>query len=86
MSQSQHLIKDFTKLTLWQKANEVEQQIFNITKRFPKVEQYRLVDQLVRCSRGVSANISEGVCVITKGRAIYHLDLQVVQMSRPVTI
>lgn len=71
----EYLIRDFTKLNVWIKANEVEQQIFNITKKFPKTEQYRLVDQIIRSSRGVSANISEGVSVNTKGRAIYHIKL-----------
>jgi len=35
-------------------------QIFNITKKFPKEEQYSLTDQIRRSSRSVSGNIAEG--------------------------
>ena len=34
--------------------------LFQITRSFPKEERYSLIDQLVRSSRSISANIAEG--------------------------
>lgn len=58
---SEHLyIKDFKTLKVWQKANALEQEIGMLIKDFPKHEQYRLVDQLIRASRCIGANLAEG--------------------------
>lgn len=43
-----------------QKAFELAMQIFEISKAFPKEEQYALTDQIPRSSRSVCANIAEG--------------------------
>lgn len=59
MNQNLH-IKDFRTLKVWQKANALEQEIGKLVKGFPKHEQYRLVDQLVRASRSIGANLAEG--------------------------
>lgn len=53
-------IKDFKTLKVWQKANTLEQEIGILVKSFPNHEQYRLVDQLVRASRSIVANLAEG--------------------------
>jgi four helix bundle protein len=53
-------IKDFKSLKVWQKANALEQDIEELVKGFPSYEQYRLVDQLVRAVRSISANLAEG--------------------------
>lgn len=34
--------------------------IFNASRIFPKEERYSLIDQIVRASRSISANIAEG--------------------------
>ena len=49
----------FQDLLAYQKSFELALQIFEITKSFPKEEQYSLTDQIRRSSRSVSANISE---------------------------
>jgi four helix bundle protein len=53
-------IRDFKKLIIWQKANAIEQKIAIIAKGFPAFEKYNLVDQIIRCSRSIAANIAEG--------------------------
>lgn len=53
-------IRDFKKLIIWQKANAIEQKIAIIAKGFPAFEKYNLVDQIIRCSRSIGANIAEG--------------------------
>ena len=40
--------------------------IFNSSRSFPKEEKYSLIDQIVRASRSVAANIAEGW-----GRRVY---------------
>jgi four helix bundle protein len=53
------MIKSFMELTAYQKAFEQAMRIFEITKRFPKEEQYSLTDQMRRASRSVCTNIGE---------------------------
>jgi four helix bundle protein len=53
------MIKTFKDLTVYQKAFEQAMRIFEITKRFPKEEQYSLTDQMRRASRSVCTNIGE---------------------------
>jgi four helix bundle protein len=52
--------QSFTELEVWKKARELKNEIFALVKNFPVEEKYRLTDQLIRCSRSVNANISEG--------------------------
>ena len=53
------MIKSFRELTVYQKAFEQAMRIFEITKRFPREEQYSLTDQMRRASRSVCTNIGE---------------------------
>lgn len=53
------MIKSFRELTVYQKAFDQAMRIFEITKRFPKEEQYSLTDQMRRASRSVCTNIGE---------------------------
>jgi len=55
----QQMIKHFRELIVYQKAFEQAMIIFKLTKKFPKVEQYSLTDQIRRSSRSVCANIAE---------------------------
>ncbi len=54
------MIRSFRELKVYQKAFEQAMRIFQLTKRFPSVEQYSLIDQIRRCSRSVCTNIAEG--------------------------
>jgi hypothetical protein len=49
-------IESFLDLNVYSKAFELQQTIFEITKTFPKEEQYSLTDQIRRSSRSVGAN------------------------------
>ena len=53
------MIKSFKDLIVYQKALEQAMKIFEITKGFPKTEQYSLTDQIRRSSRSVCVNIGE---------------------------
>ena len=51
--------KSFRDLKVYQKAFEQAMRIFELTKHFPKEEQYSLTDQMRRASRSVCTNIGE---------------------------
>ena len=52
--------KSFTELVAWKKARELKNELKVLADTFPPDEKFRLTDQLVRSSRSISANISEG--------------------------
>lgn len=58
MSQMKHA-ESFRELMVYQKARELQQDIFLITKTFPTEERYSLSDQIRRSSRSIGANIAE---------------------------
>ena len=49
----------FEKLIVWQKALELTQVIYTLTKQFPKEEQFALANQMRRASVSVMSNIAE---------------------------
>ena len=53
-------IKTFKELIVWQKALQLTLEIYNITKNFPKCEEFVLVNQMRRCAVSVPSNIAEG--------------------------
>jgi len=53
------MANNYTDLLVYQKAFDLQQEIFELTKSFPKEENYSLTDQIRRSSRSVGANIAE---------------------------
>jgi len=51
--------KGFQDLEVYQKAVAIAQDIYKLTKTFPKEETYSLTDQVRRCSRSIGAQIAE---------------------------
>jgi four helix bundle protein len=58
MSGLQHA-KSFRDLLVYQKARQLQREIFGLTKSFPKDELFSLTDQIRRSSRSIGANITE---------------------------
>ena len=52
-------ILSFKDLRVYKLAFELQQEIFEVSKRFPAEERYALTDQIRRASRSIGANISE---------------------------
>jgi four helix bundle protein len=50
----------FQDLTVWQRAMEMSECVYRLTKTFPKEELYGLTSQLRRASISVASNIAEG--------------------------
>ena len=64
-------------LDVWQKAKELRKDISKLTKTFHEEEKFRLVNQMIRASRSVTANISEGY-----GRFHYQENIQFCRQAR----
>lgn len=50
----------FEDLEIWKKGGVLRNEVRNLCKTFPSDERFKLVDQMVRASRLVTANIAEG--------------------------
>lgn len=62
-SSKQHVaskIKDFTDLRAWQVAHTLVVKVYQLTRDFPKDEQYGLTSQMRRCAVSITSNIAEG--------------------------
>lgn len=77
MSDRKQSIKTFEDLRVWQIAHKISIEIFELAKRFPSDEKYRLKDQMIRSSRSISDNIAEGY-----GRFHYQENTQYCRQSR----
>jgi four helix bundle protein len=53
-------MKDFRRLTMWEKAHAVTLATYRMTANFPREELYGISSQMRRCSASVAANIAEG--------------------------
>jgi len=52
-------VNSFGELEVYQATFALQQDLFNLSKRWPKVEDYSLTDQIRRSSRSIGANIAE---------------------------
>jgi len=50
----------FENLKIWQQAMSFGEVIFELAKKFPKIEMYNLSQQIIRAVDSVALNISEG--------------------------
>lgn len=58
---SEHLpYQNFTEPEVWKAARKLKLKVYEARHLFPKDEEYRLKDQLLRAVRSVCANIAEG--------------------------
>ncbi len=53
-------MKSFKELKVWQKSMDLTVEIYELTKKFPKIEDYGLSSQIRRCSVSIPSNIAEG--------------------------
>lgn len=54
------MYEDTSKLIVWQKSHELVLKIYEITKSFPKDEQFGLTSQVRRAAVSIPSNIVEG--------------------------
>jgi four helix bundle protein len=53
-------MKDFQKLSVWQKSHQLTLESYRVTKAFPREEMFGLTSQIRRAAASVPANIAEG--------------------------
>ncbi len=53
-------MRDFRKLTVWQKAHDLALEVYRDTKGFPADERFGLTVQLRRAAVSIASNIAEG--------------------------
>lgn len=53
-------IKLFEELPVWKDASKFANKIYNLTKKFPKEENYGLTSQITRATVSIGSNIAEG--------------------------
>ena len=53
-------VKSYKDLVVWQKALDLVEMVYDVTKRFPREELYGLTSQLRRAAVSVPSNIAEG--------------------------
>ncbi|HIJ55602.1 MAG TPA: four helix bundle protein [Deltaproteobacteria bacterium] len=68
---------DFRDLEVWQRCRVIRKKIWELTKRLPLEERYRLSDQMIRSSRSSTACIAEGY-----GRFHFQENIQFCRQSR----
>lgn len=52
--------QSFTELEVWKKSRLFKNEIKELTNSFPSEEKFRLTDQIIRSTRGITATIAEG--------------------------
>jgi len=53
-------VENYKDLEVWKKAIALATEVYKITSRFPREEQYGLISQIQRSAIAVPANIAEG--------------------------
>jgi len=85
----------FTDLETWKQARKIRILISDLTKTFPATEKFRLIDQIIRCSRSIGNNIAEGhgryhyqdnvrFCIIARGSLSETLDQMIVAFDEQI--
>jgi four helix bundle protein len=63
-------IRDYKDLRVWQKAMELAERIYDVTRQFPSEEKFGIVSQMRRASVSVPSNLAEGQARNTTGEFV----------------
>jgi len=66
-------IKSFQDLEIWQLAHKLVLEIYSLTDKLPKKEEYRLTSQIIRAAISIPANIAEGMGRFSTKEFIHYL-------------
>jgi len=53
-------IRDYRDLIVWQEAMDIAEQVYLLTRAFPRDEAFGMTSQMRRCAASIPANIAEG--------------------------
>ena len=68
-------MSDYKKLKVWEDAHKFTVDIYNITQKFPNIEQYGLTSQIRRSASSIPTNIVEGCGQLENGNLIRFLGI-----------
>lgn len=60
MADMKKIIESYQQLEAWKKSMILAEKIYDLTKRFPKEEQFGLTSQMRRAAVSIPSNIAEG--------------------------
>ena len=73
-------IKSYRDLIVWQKAMDLVEQVYRVTRQFPREESYGLTSQIRRAAVSIPSNIAEGHA--RQSKAEYRNFLSIAQGSQ----
>lgn len=68
-------LKSYRDLQVWQKAIELVESVYKLTRTFPAEERFGLASQLQRAAVSIPANIAEGYGRSHLGDYLHHLSI-----------
>ncbi len=68
-------VKNYTELIVWQKAMDLVEDVYRVSKSFPREEIYGLTSQIRRASVSIASNIAEGQGRRTTADFLRHLSI-----------
>jgi len=68
-------IRSFRDLIVWQLGRELVKCVYELTKRFPREEQFGLTSQVRRAAVSIPSNIAEGHARESTKEFLYHLSV-----------
>jgi four helix bundle protein len=60
MDGQRETIRDYRDLIVWKEAMDIAEQVYLLTRAFPREEMFGMTSQMRRCAASVPANIAEG--------------------------
>lgn len=68
-------VKNYTELIVWQKAMDLVEDVYKVSKSFPREEIYGLTSQIRRAAVSIPSNIAEGQGRRTTADFLRHLSI-----------
>lgn len=68
-------LQSYRELKVWQRAMELVEEVYRLTKAFPADERYGLTLQMRRASVSIPSNIAEGYCRKHRGDYLRYLSI-----------
>jgi four helix bundle protein len=78
-------IRSYKDLLVWQKSIDLVDEIYRLTRRYPKSETYGLSSQMQRAAVSVAANIAEGSGRDSTKEFIHHLSYSLGSLAETET-
>ncbi len=68
-------VKHFKELVVWQKAMNLAEEAYRLTKTFPPEERFSLANQMQRAAVSIPSNIAEGQSRVSTGEFLHFLSI-----------